>query len=111
MSGSSKDEGAGVSPQNKGSWATFVKVRKPRGCNDSSMLLIATLVDSIIQWRPLFYDSPPFHPRHHFPHRVLGLLDRTSIYIRCASFRTRPCKAGSVGLEMVFDYVEVIIQQ
>ena len=28
MSGSSKDEGAGVAPQNKGSWATFLKVRQ-----------------------------------------------------------------------------------
>ena len=28
MSASSKDEGAGVAPQNKGSWATFLKVRQ-----------------------------------------------------------------------------------
>lgn len=31
MSSSSKNEGEGVAPQNKGSWATFLKVRNPPG--------------------------------------------------------------------------------
>ena len=85
---------------------------KPRGWNDGIVSrLIAIIVDSIIQWRPLFYDSSPFHPGHHFPHRVLCLLDWTPIYIRCASFGTRPCKASSAGLKMVLDHTEVIIQQ
>ena len=75
MSGSQNDEGAAMSPQNKGSWTTFLKVRKPRGCNDRTVSLIATIVDSIIQWRPLLYDSSSFHPGHHFPYRILCLLD------------------------------------
>ena len=77
MSGSSKDEGAGVAPQNKGSWATFLKVRQASWFEMTEIVskLIATIVDSIVQWRPLFYDSSPFHPGHHFPYRVLCLLD------------------------------------
>ena len=33
MSSSSKDEGGGVAPQNKGSWASFLKVRAPSSCS------------------------------------------------------------------------------
>ena len=74
MSSSSKGESDGIAPQNKGSWATFLKVRnlsKP----GSTASLIITLVDSILQWRPLINHSSPIHPRHYIPHRVLGILD------------------------------------
>lgn len=111
MSLHSKDEGAGVAPQNKGSWSTFLKVSRPTITHGLDRTLpVALVVNSIFQWRPLVIDCSSLHFGHHVPHRILGVLDRASLHLRCASVRAGSGQTGAVGTKMVLDHLEAAIQ-
>lgn len=110
MSSSKQEEGAGVAPQNKGSWSSFLKVFCLKS-NDhtASIETDRLLVDSIIQWRSLDFDCSSLYPRDHLFGRVFGLLDRASFHFCCTSLRARSSEACIAGTEVVSQCIEATV--
>lgn len=83
---SHKEEGSAVPPQAKGSWSSFLKVKKSwiRACSSEETANMPP-VDSILQWRPLFSNCAAFHSVYDVADRILHVLGGAPDDLRGAS--------------------------
>lgn len=109
MASSSTEEGAGVAPQNKGSWTSFLKVRQATIITATELQANFYIVHRKLQWRSLVFDCPSLYPRCYLPHRVLFVLGRTSFNLGCTSCREGSSKKSFTSTQVVPKYAEATI--
>ena len=63
---SSKDEGAAVPPQSKGSWTSFLRVDYSLLAHQNQLLLISATVNCVFQRRLIIPDRSSLHFEHNF---------------------------------------------
>lgn len=108
-------ENMALQPQQKSAWFEFVKVyisvsllpTRPNSPRRRIMTMVdVLLVNCNIQRRLIISYCTAFSPLSSIRDRILRILGRTPISVRCSSQRNRSREARAVGIEVVPQYIE-----